>query len=53
MTRFEWSVLDWNTNAIDFYKQMGAIDLHATGGWINFRLQRDGIVRLAANALST
>jgi len=22
--RFEWSVLDWNTNAIKFYEQMGA-----------------------------
>jgi GNAT superfamily N-acetyltransferase len=22
--RFEWSVLDWNTNAIRFYEQMGA-----------------------------
>ncbi len=23
-TRFEWSVLDWNTPAIDFYRAMGA-----------------------------
>jgi len=22
--RFEWSVLDWNTSAIDFYKRLGA-----------------------------
>jgi hypothetical protein len=22
--RFEWSVLDWNANAIDFYQRMGA-----------------------------
>ena len=22
--RFEWSVLDWNTNAIAFYEKMGA-----------------------------
>ncbi len=22
--RFEWSVLDWNTNAIEFYEKMGA-----------------------------
>ena len=22
--RFEWSVLDWNTNAIRFYERMGA-----------------------------
>jgi GNAT superfamily N-acetyltransferase len=24
-TRFEWSVLDWNTPAIDFYRAMGAV----------------------------
>lgn len=53
MTRLEWSVLDWNTNAISFYEQMGATNLHATGGWLNFRLQREGIIRLAANAPST
>jgi hypothetical protein len=53
MARLQWSVLNWNTNAIDFYKQMGATDLHATGGWIDFRLVRDGIARLAANALSS
>lgn len=23
--RFEWSVLDWNVNAIEFYKKMGAV----------------------------
>lgn len=23
--RFEWSVLDWNTNAIHFYEKMGAV----------------------------
>ena len=23
--RFEWSVLDWNTDAIDFYRALGAV----------------------------
>lgn len=26
--RFEWSVLDWNANAIAFYQRMGATVLH-------------------------
>ena len=25
--RFEWSVLDWNTHAIDFYRALGAVPL--------------------------
>lgn len=26
--RFEWSVLDWNTPAIDFYEAAGAVGMH-------------------------
>lgn len=33
--RVEWSVLDWNTPSIDFYKSLGAIAMH---GWSVFRL---------------
>ncbi len=33
--RVEWSVLDWNTPAIDFYKSMGA---EAMDGWTTFRI---------------
>lgn len=33
--RVEWSVLDWNTPAIDFYKSMGAI---AMDEWTTFRM---------------
>lgn len=51
MTRLEWNVLDWNTNAISFYEQMGATNLSAAEGWLKFRLRRDGIIRLAANAI--
>ena len=33
--RLEWSVLDWNTPAIDFYKNLGAAPMD---GWTTFRL---------------
>lgn len=32
--RFEWSVLDWNQSAIDFYQRFGA---HANEGWTLYR----------------
>ncbi len=33
--RLEWSVLDWNTPAIDFYKSLGAVPMEE---WTTFRL---------------
>ncbi len=33
--RLEWSVLDWNTPAIDFYESLGA---KAQGEWVRYRL---------------
>ncbi|MDZ4668694.1 MAG: GNAT family N-acetyltransferase [bacterium] len=33
--RVEWSVLDWNKPAIDFYKSLGAV---AMDGWTIFRI---------------
>ncbi|HEX7861767.1 MAG TPA: GNAT family N-acetyltransferase [Verrucomicrobiae bacterium] len=42
--RFEWSVLDWNQPAIDFYQRMGA---KAQGEWIRYRLEEEQISRLA------
>ena len=36
--RVEWSVLDWNEPAIDFYKKIGAKPLD---GWTTFRLTSD------------
>lgn len=33
--RVEWSVLDWNTPSIDFYRSLGAF---AMDGWTTFRL---------------
>ena len=42
--RLEWSVLDWNQPAIDFYKSLGAAPLDE---WTIFRLNRAGIEKLA------
>jgi GNAT superfamily N-acetyltransferase len=38
--RLEWSVLDWNTPAIDFYKALGAV---AMDEWTTFRLTDDAL----------
>ena len=43
--RFEWSVLDWNTPAIDFYKSLGAVPLDE---WTVFRVTGEALARLAA-----
>ena len=42
--RVEWSVLDWNQPAIDFYRRMGAV---AMDGWTVFRLTGDPLIRAA------
>lgn len=42
--RFEWSVLDWNKPAIDFYKSLGAVPMDE---WTVFRLTEDEIKKLA------
>jgi len=41
--RLEWSVLDWNTPAIDFYKSLGA---QAMSDWTTFRLSGDALSAL-------
>lgn len=38
--RLEWSVLDWNRHAIDFYDSIGA---NAQSEWIRYRLDAQGI----------
>jgi len=45
--RFEWSVLDWNTPSIDFYRSLGAVGMD---GWTTFRLTDDALRALAASA---
>ena len=44
-TRLQWSVLDWNTPAIDFYRGLGA---EAMSEWTVFRLSNESLERLAA-----
>ena len=47
--RFEWCVLDWNKNAIEFYKGLGASVLQ---DWRIVRLEADSIRRLAASSIA-
>ena len=42
--RFEWSVLDWNEPAIDFYRRLGAVPMDE---WTVFRLEGAALERLA------
>ncbi|RPE75949.1 GNAT family N-acetyltransferase [Vulcaniibacterium tengchongense] len=44
--RFEWSVLDWNTPALDFYRRLGAAPMDE---WTVQRLTGDALARLAAS----
>lgn len=44
--RLEWSVLDWNTPSIEFYKALGAKPMEE---WTVFRLDEKGISILAGN----
>ncbi|MDX3773545.1 GNAT family N-acetyltransferase [Chromatiaceae bacterium AAb-1] len=42
--RLEWSVLDWNQPAIDFYQSQGAVMLH---DWRINRVTGDALLKLA------
>jgi GNAT superfamily N-acetyltransferase len=42
--RFEWSVLDWNTPSIEFYKAQGAVPME---GWTVFRVTDQALTELA------
>ena len=42
--RLEWSVLNWNKKAIDFYKKMGAESLNE---WTMYRLTGEKLNDLA------
>lgn len=44
--RLEWSALDWNAPAIDFYTSLGATPLDE---WTMFRLTDDALVRLGTS----
>jgi GNAT superfamily N-acetyltransferase len=42
--RFEWSVLDWNTPSIEFYKSLGAVEMSE---WRIYRVTGDALKKLA------
>ncbi len=44
--RFEWSVLDWNADAIAFYRRMGAV---GQDEWTVQRVSGEALRRLAEN----
>jgi GNAT superfamily N-acetyltransferase len=46
LARLEWSVLDWNTPSIDFYKAMGA---ELMSEWTNCRCEGDALRQLAVS----
>jgi GNAT superfamily N-acetyltransferase len=46
--RLEWSVLDWNEPAINFYKKLGATPMNE---WTVFRVTGENLDRLAGRAV--
>lgn len=46
--RLEWSVLDWNTPAIDFYKSLGAVPMDE---WTVYRVDGAALQTLAIHGL--
>lgn len=44
--RFEWSVLEWNELAINFYKSLGAKPMD---GWVGYRLTGEALRALASD----
>ena len=45
-SRLEWSVLDWNTPSIEFYRAAGAVPMDE---WTVFRLTDEALPRFAAD----
>jgi GNAT superfamily N-acetyltransferase len=45
--RMEWSVLNWNQRAIDFYRRLGAVALDE---WQVYRLSGEALVKLGHSA---
>jgi GNAT superfamily N-acetyltransferase len=43
--RFEWTALNWNNNALDFYKRLGVQELKE---WVLLRLNQEGLRRLGS-----
>jgi GNAT superfamily N-acetyltransferase len=45
--RVAWEVIDWNTNAIDFYKSTGAIYLH---DWSVVQMNKENLAKFIQNS---
>ena len=45
--RMEWSVLDWNQSAIDFYESLGAKPMT---GWTVYRLDQAALLEIAVKS---
>jgi GNAT superfamily N-acetyltransferase len=45
--RFEWTALNWNTNALDFYRRLGATSMD---NWTLLRMNAQALRGLAASA---
>jgi len=45
--RMEWTVLDWNQHAIDFYRRLGGQHLEE---WYHYRFDRPTLERLASQS---
>jgi GNAT superfamily N-acetyltransferase len=43
--RLEWSVLDWNQRAIDFYRSLGAVPMNE---WTTYRVTGEALRALGA-----
>lgn len=48
--RFEWTALDWNKRALDFYRGLGA---QAMDDWVLFRMNSRRMKQLAAKRVLT
>ncbi|CAI5455958.1 unnamed protein product [Caenorhabditis angaria] len=48
--RLEWTVLDWNTNAIALYNTVDYANLTKTEGWYTFRMNQENIEKFVNEA---
>jgi GNAT superfamily N-acetyltransferase len=46
--RFEWTALNWNKNALDFYRKLGA---KMMDDWVLVRMNSDGLRRVVSRKL--
>jgi GNAT superfamily N-acetyltransferase len=48
--RFEWTALNWNKNALDFYRKLGA---QMMDEWVLVRLNSEGLRRVAGRKVQS